>query len=174
LLAHVIFPIFQAGQTSVVGASGAVMAIFTALAFYRPNLNVLLFGLLPVRIIILALIFILIDFISLGNNDGTAHFAHLGGVLTGILSIQRIHSSGNIINQTQMFWDKLLKLFSREKRLKVKKGGRTAQFKTDEEYNLSAKQRQEKIDLILDKISKSGYESLTKQEKDFLFQQSKK
>lgn len=73
-----------------------------------------------------------------------------------------------------MFWDKLLKLFSREKRLKVKKGGRTAQFKTDEEYNLSAKQRQEKIDLILDKISKSGYESLTKQEKDFLFQQSKK
>ncbi|TNF46883.1 MAG: rhomboid family intramembrane serine protease [Bacteroidetes bacterium] len=177
LLAHIVIPEIQVGQTTVagvVGASGAVMAIFTALAFYRPNINVLLFGLFPVRIIILALIFILMDFISLGNNDGTAHFAHLGGVLIGILSIQRIHSSGNIINQTQMFWDKLLKLFSREKRLKVKKGGRTAQFKTDEEYNLSAKQRQEKIDLILDKISKSGYESLTKQEKDFLFQQSKK
>ena len=174
LLAHIAFPLLQVEQTNVVGASGAVMAIFTALAFYRPNLNVLLFGLLPVRIIILALIFILIDFISLGNDDGTAHFAHLGGVLVGILSIHRIHSTGNIINQTQMFWDKLLKVFSRNKQLKVKKGGRSAQFKTDEEYNVSAKKRQEKIDLILDKISKSGYESLTKEEKDFLFQQSKK
>jgi hypothetical protein len=45
--------------------------------------------------------------------------------------------------------------------------------KTDEEYNLEARQKQMKIDEILDKISKSGYESLTRQEKDFLFNQSK-
>jgi hypothetical protein len=58
--------------------------------------------------------------------------------------------------------------------MKAKKGGRTAQFKTDEEYNLEAKQKQAKIDAILDKISRSGYDSLTKAEKDFLFTQSKK
>ena len=57
----------------------------------------------------------------------------------------------------------------------VKKGGasQTKRHKSDEEYNVEAKARQAKIDVILDKISKSGYESLTKQEKDFLFNQSK-
>ena len=57
-------------------------------------------------------------------------------------------------------------------KFKVQKGGRTSTVKTDEEYNLEAKERQAKIDAILDKISKSGYESLTKSEKDFLFRQS--
>ena len=51
-------------------------------------------------------------------------------------------------------------------------GGRTV--KSDEQYNMDAKARQERIDKILDKISKSGYESLTKAEKDFLFSQSNK
>jgi len=57
--------------------------------------------------------------------------------------------------------------------VKSTKSGK-AKFKTDEEYNLEKKRRQEKTDAILDKISKSGYESLTKEEKDFLFNQSKK
>ena len=65
-------------------------------------------------------------------------------------------------------------LFRKKSNMKAKKGGRTAQFKTDEEYNLEAKQKQAKIDAILDKISRSGYDSLTKAEKDFLFTQSKK
>ena len=59
--------------------------------------------------------------------------------------------------------------------MKIKKGGATRgpEFKTDEEYNVDKKKRQEIIDLILDKISKSGYDSLTKAEKEFLFDQSK-
>jgi hypothetical protein len=59
-------------------------------------------------------------------------------------------------------------------KMKVNKGGsaRTQQFKSDEQFNLEKKERQQKTDLILDKISKSGYESLTKAEKDFLFRQS--
>ena len=57
--------------------------------------------------------------------------------------------------------------------MKVKKGGRTSAAKSDEEYNLDSKLEQEKIDKILDKISKSGYESLTKKEKEFLFNKSK-
>ena len=62
---------------------------------------------------------------------------------------------------------------SKKPKMTVKKGG-NPRFKTDEEYNHEAKIKQEKTDLILDKISKSGYESLTKKEKDFLFNQSKK
>ena len=78
-----------------------------------------------------------------------------------------------------MFGDRISRffrlLFSPNKKLKVKKGGayQNPRFKSDEEYNLEKKQKQAKTDAILDKISKSGYESLTKAEKEFLFNQSK-
>ena len=58
--------------------------------------------------------------------------------------------------------------------MKVKKGGKSVRHKSDEDYNAEKKNKQEVIDKILDKISKSGYESLTKKEKDYLFNQSKK
>lgn len=179
IVAHLIFPALQNESIVIVGASGSIMAIFSALAFHRPNLQVNLFGVFPVRLIFLAGFFILTDLISLGLNDGTAHFAHIGGVIIGMLSVQNLYSSSNMINRIQMLGDKIIRffkdLFSSNKTLKVKKGGTSSsvRFKTDEEYNAEAKERQLKIDAILDKISKSGYESLTKAEKEFLFNQSK-
>lgn len=179
IVAHLIFPALQGESVVIVGASGSIMAIFSAMAFHRPNIMVNLFGVFPIRLIWLAGIFILTDLLSLGLNDGTAHFAHIGGVIIGLFSVQNIYSSSNLINRVQMFGDKIISffkgLFSSKGKLKVKKGGstRTTQFKTDEEYNLDAKARQAKTDAILDKISKSGYESLTKAEKEFLFNQSK-
>lgn len=178
IIAHSIFPALQGTNVVVVGASGSIMAIFTALAFYRPNLTVNLFGILPVRIIIIAGIFILSDLLSLGSSDSTAHFAHIGGVIIGMLSIRGLHSSNNIITRTQKIGDAIVsffaKIFSPRPKMKVSKGGQNKSYKTDEQYNQDAKARQEQIDRILDKISKSGYDSLSKQEKDFLFQQSKK
>ena len=178
ILAHLLFPALQNEHRVIVGASGSVMAVFSALAFYRPNLKVNLFGVFPIRIIFLAGFFILTDIIALGTNDGTAHFAHIGGVILGFLSIQNLYQSNNIIQMSMQFSDKIGKgispLFKKRSKLKVshKNTTRSAQFKSDEQFNLEKKQRQEKIDVILDKISKSGYESLTKAEKDFLFQQS--
>lgn len=180
IIAHLIFPALQEESIVIVGASGSIMAIFAALAFYRPNLKINLFGVFPIRLIFLAGFFILTDLIALGVKDGTAHFAHIGGFIIGMLSIQNINNRSNIITRVQVIGDKIVvffnTLFSSKKKFKVKKDGgttRTTQFKTDEEFNLEAKQRQEKIDAILDKISKSGYESLTKAEKEFLFNQSK-
>ena len=179
ILAHLIFPVLQKESIVIVGASGSIMAIFSALAFHRPNLKVNLFGVFPVRLIFVAGFFILTDLFSLGLDDGTAHFAHIGGVIIGFLSVQKLSSSSNFMNKLQLLGDKMVLFFSglfrSDKKLKIKKGGktRTTQFKSDEEYNLEAKTRQKKTDLILDKISKSGYESLTKAEKDFLFNQSK-
>lgn len=177
ILAHAFFPIFQNQSITIVGASGSVMAIFVALAFHKPNLEVFLFGLFRIRLIFLALFFVLYDFLSLGINDGTAHFAHLGGAFLGMLSVQNLYSSNNIVSIVQKWGDSLLRFFSRSEgpRMKVKKGSgsRTQQFKSDEQYNQEAKVKQAKTDKILDKISKSGYESLTKEEKDFLFNQSK-
>jgi len=176
IVAHLLFP--NLGHTQVIGASGSIMAIFAALAFYRPNLQVMFFGLFPIKIIVLAGIFILIDFLSLGVSDGTAHFAHLGGVVLGLISIKNLHSRSNIVTVFQRFIESIGDFFQtlfgkRTPKMKVQKGGRQANFKSDEEYNLDAKQRQIQIDAILDKIAKSGYESLTKAEKDFLFKQSK-
>lgn len=160
----------------VVGASGSIMALFIAISFYRPNITVNFFGIIPVKIYVIAIIFLVGDLVQTFGSDGTAHFAHLGGALVGFLSIQNLHSSSNIINWTESLHQRILTYFSgRKKRTKMKVqsgGGRTV--KSDEQYNMDAKARQERIDKILDKISKSGYESLTKAEKDFLFSQSNK
>ncbi|MNV25521.1 Rhomboid family protein [compost metagenome] len=164
----------------VVGASGSIMALFIAIAFYRPNITINLFGIIPLKIYIIAILYLVGDLVQTLDSDGTAHFAHLGGALVGFLSIQNLHSSSNIINWTESIHQKVLAYFSgrktdRKKRSKMKvQSGGSRTVKSDEEYNMDAKVRQARIDKILDKISKSGYESLTKAEKDFLFSQSNK
>ncbi len=176
ILSHLVFPGLSDGYL-VVGASGSIMAIFIALAFYRPSLTVNIWGILPVRIIILAVLFIVYDLVSLGMHDGTAHFAHIGGAAIGLLSIQNLHSRTNIIAVTERIGNAVALFFQRlfnprKTHFKVyhNKTGQT--FKSDEQYNVEAKKRQQEIDRILDKISKSGYESLSKAEKAFLFNQS--
>ena len=177
IIAHALFPKLQMSSDFVIGASGSIMAIFVAIAFYRPNLKVNLFGILPVRIIILAGLYILSDILGMGDMDGTAHFAHIGGAILGMLSVQNVHSSSNIVLRAEKFGNWIKSLFNRssQPRMKVKKGGQTTgRPKSDEQFVAEAKERQDTIDKILDKISKSGYESLSKKEKEFLFNQSKK
>jgi membrane associated rhomboid family serine protease len=171
IAAHYLFPSFQNSDQVVVGASGSIMAIFTALAFHSPNIRVNLFGIFPVKIYLIAIFFLLNDLIGIADpSDNVAHFAHLGGAIFGLVSIQSMHSNNNILSVLGSFFDRIKKIITSGKSTKSGK----AKIKTDEEYNLEKKRRQEKTDAILDKISKSGYESLTKEEKDFLFNQSKK
>jgi membrane associated rhomboid family serine protease len=176
ILAYMIFPALQENPLPVVGASGSIMAIFIAIAFHQPNLQIRLFTLPPFRIIWVALVYIGIDLLNLSNAESnTAHFAHLGGAIFGMISVQNFGSSSNIVTLLMNTGDSVVKLFKRKKspKLKVKKGG-NVRMMTDEEYNADAKTRQDETNRILDKISKSGYESLSKKEKDFLFNQSKK
>jgi membrane associated rhomboid family serine protease len=175
ILAHTIIPSMANQSVIVVGASGSIMAIFIGLAFFKPNLPISLFGLFEFKIIYLGLIYLLLDIFNLGLNDGTAHFAHLGGAINGIISANRANSSQNLVFKFEKI---LYKFFSFFKNLKFKSKNdvysqHQTRKKTDEEYNFDAKQRQELTNKILDKISKSGYESLSKKEKEFLFKQSK-
>ena len=154
----------------VIGASGSVMAIFTALAFYSPNTKVLLFGLLPVRLFVLALFFLASDLIGLGDQeDYVAHFAHIGGAFFGFLAVQNLNTSKNVIVQIERLEKKIKNLFKKKPKMYYT---RSDQHKTDEQYNSDKRKKQQKTDRILDKISKSGYDSLSKEEKDFLFNQS--
>lgn len=176
ILAHILFAKTQLSGSVVVGASGSIMAIFMAIAFYRPNITVQLFGIIPVRMIIIAGIFLLMDILKLNSGDGTAHFAHLGGAILGMISVQGLQSSGNLVTMAQRFGSSISGLFSRKKKVRMT-AHRTSNSgprpKSDEDYAFEAKERQDQINRILDKISKSGYESLSKAEKDFLFNQSK-
>jgi membrane associated rhomboid family serine protease len=176
IVAHELFPALSNSQSIVVGASGSIMAIFIAAAMYRPNTKIMLFGILPIRIIVLAGIYFIYDLLSLGMPDGTAHFAHIGGGMIGIISVKTMNKPNNILVRFTRFTDKIFAIFKRDffkkkNTLNVERGGRPL---TDEEYIARKKENQAKTDAILDKISKSGYESLTSKEKEFLFKQSNK
>src|SRR5690554_3194674 len=178
ILAYSTFPALQGTQTFVVGASGAVNAVFMAAAFYRPMAEVHLFGMIRLKMIYIAGAYILLDLIQMGGTDNVAHFAHLGGAAFGILSIYNIDSKKNVINFTRITVENLKASLKGKPKMKAHKGGKaagktTAQNLSDEEYNLNKKKKQAEIDAILDKISKSGYDSLTKKEKQILFDQSK-
>jgi len=145
-----------------------------AVSFYRPMEVVRLFGVFPVKLIFIAGVFILLDLLRLGTSDNVAHFAHLGGIAFGAWSIKNIHGTTNIITITQRWLENVKRHFKKEPKLKVRKGGGDKSYTaTDDAFKAHKKARQDEIDAILDKISKSGYDSLTKKEKQILFDQSK-
>lgn len=163
------FPTMEA--VPLIGASGSVMAVMVAIAAHKPYLELNFFNIFKPKLYAVAGIFFILDFISLGLRDGTGYFAHIGGAVIGYVSVQQLKSSTNIVNMAQRFGEWFLSLFRKKPKLSVEKGD--ARRMSDEEYNADKKRRQEQVDKILDKISKSGYESLSKKEKDFLFKQSK-
>ena len=149
----------------VIGASGSIMAIFIAVAFHSPQTQLLLFGKFSIRLYFLAIFFLIQDIIGIGTKDTTAHFAHIGGAIFGILSIVTTKFIPSKSPNSKGFFNQI---FKSSKRKNV-----APRFKSDEAYNQEKRAHQEKIDSILDKISKGGYESLNQSEKDFLFKQSK-
>lgn len=180
---YYIFPAFaQHTPSSVVGASGAIMAIFMAAAFHRPGMRVRLFGVLPVPLIIIAGLYIVTDLMGIteqtkGSGSNIAHFAHLGGALFGALSIIGADSSRHFMYTVDRFFGWFAKpvfLFKRKPKMKVHQGGNQTRTMSDEEFNYNKKLRQDRLDAILDKIGKKGYEGLTKEEKDFLFNESQR
>ena len=178
------FPLLRDfGYIPTIGASASVMAVFTAIGFYAPRLEVNLFGLFRVRLIILAAIYILLDFSRLANMSQIAHFAHIGGALWGFLMVNYLKQGKDISSWFDRLVSKISQFFRKRKKIKIvySKKKKTTYSGTsrktpprdDYQFNEDKKKRQERIDNILDKIKDSGYESLTKEEKDFLFDASK-
>jgi hypothetical protein len=114
-----------------------------------------------------------------GSNDGVAHMAHLGGMLFGFLLIrywQKHPDSSQRFGRShgQEFFDNMKRKFDeRQHNNRMKAEPTNRRGETDEEYNTRKRQNQDEIDAILDKIRKSGYDSLTKEEKQKLFDQSR-
>lgn len=186
-LGYNFLPAFASYQDSfLIGASASVTAILVAIGFLYPNDEIkLMFIPQPIKLLYIVAFFVLLDFIKLqssigieGANDG-GWLSHLGGAFFGFLYASRIKKGRNILRQFEALLDNLFSLnFSKffvkknKTKLKVEKGGKPP--RDDYNYNENKVKNQKQTDIILDKISKSGYESLSKKEKDFLFKQSRK
>lgn len=157
---------------TTVGASGAVYGILLAFGLSYPEERLFI---IPIPIPIKAKYFVIgyavIELLSglYGSNDGVAHFAHLGGMVVGFLLIlywtKKNSMSGGYLEKINNWFQN-----RRKPKMKVHYGEKEADY----QYNARKKENQEEIDKILDKVRKSGYESLTVDEKKKLFESSNK
>lgn len=174
VLATNFIPWFQVSMYSgLIGASGAVYAVFMAVSFYRPMTPIMLFGLFEVRLIYIALFLVISDFLRLTSLSSTAHMAHLGGAVFGVVAVAQLGLFDKIVTKLDgFFWifsGGFAKMRSRMfMRKKVVPQARHY-HKADEKYYETKQEVQAKIDAILDKIKAKGYDGLTKAEKDYLF-----
>lgn len=167
VLSYNIFPVFESvvAHATNRGASAAVMAIIIAAATYAPNFPVRLFFVLEIRLWVVAVISVLFDLASIERGNAGGHIAHLGGAVFGYLMAKSYNKGISLTHWIFDFYDFISRLFRPKKLKKVYANkGYTRVYSKDS--TLSDKQR---LDQILDKISLSGYDSLSKEEKEFLF-----
>jgi membrane associated rhomboid family serine protease len=170
MLSFNIFPAFDSvvSESIAIGASASVMAVVIAIAAYVPDytVNLFLFGRIKIKYMALA-IFVLTSVMDFSVNSG-GKLAHIGGALLGYLYTINLRKGLDIGKGINRIIDFFVTLFKPRKKLKVthKKAA------TDYEYNKIKADKQARINEILDKISKAGYDSLTKEEKDTLFKES--
>lgn len=162
LLSQNYFPLFEGRNSYLVGASAGVSAIFIGIATYMPNYQLKIRFIGFVKLWHLAAVWIGLDIIGLIGANAGGSFAHLGGALFGFLYVRKAS------NKDIKIFDGISNLFKKkEKPLKTV-------YKSKEKKGKTTNINQQQIDTILDKISKSGYDTLTPSEKEFLFKQGKK
>lgn len=173
VVSYNLFPYFQevASFSFLMGASASVMAIVFAISFYRKEIEIhlLLFG--RIKLIYLALFTFVIDLLAMTSDNAGGHIAHIGGALFGIWFASRYAQGKDLTAPINRQIDKLVNLGKRKPKMSVTYGGRSNK---DWEYNARKQQQAANIDAILDKLKRSGYGSLSADEKKQLFDASKK
>ncbi len=150
---------------SLVGASAAVYSVFFALVSYVPKMKVQLAIVnikLPLDYLAYGLLAFDLLMILAGNNDG-GHVSHLGGAAFGFFYMKQFEKGNDFLGKLGMVFSAF------GKKTEKKTASRPKPPRDDYEFNSRKVEKQKKVDGILDKISRSGYESLSKDEKDFLF-----
>jgi membrane associated rhomboid family serine protease len=172
ILSFNIFPAFTGvvSESVAIGASASVMAVVIAIAAYVPDypVHLLLLGRVKIKYMALA-IFVLTSFMDFSVNSG-GKLAHIGGAVFGYLYTLNIRQGRDLGKGINRAIDFIVTLFKPRKKMKV-----TYRKPSDDfEYNKVKADKQAKINTILDKISKGGYDSLTREEKEALFKESQK
>ena len=174
LTAYNLFPAFYGSQSVLLGASAGLLAILVYVCTFAPNQEVRVFF-FNLKLWYIGAFFVLMDLalIPLGDNPG-GRLAHLGGALLGYLYASRARQGGDLGAGFSKLLDGVANLFKkRVKKAPMKTVYRRTPGGATSGVDYEKETRQRKIDGILDKISKSGYESLTQAEKDFLFKAGK-
>ena len=192
LITYNIFPYLKQLSTMsyLVGASASVMAIVFAVSFYRKDykINLLLIG--QIKLIYLAIGVLLIDILAITSENAGGHIAHIGGALLGILFAAQYQRGKDITGFINRLIDWFVNLFSRKPVFKTYRTEKRSQKKseaekrfsqsqehrpeTDDEYLRRKNEENRMVDAILDKLKRSGYESLSADEKKKLFEASRK
>lgn len=170
VLSYNFFPVFQNSRGYLIGASGAVTAVMIFIATYTPNTELRIFR-WNIKLWHIAVVLFILDLMripSSGNAGGL--LAHVGGGIFGFVYAAQLLKGNDIGKWFESFMDWIANFFKPKAKKPFKKVYRNQKTtRTESKTNLSKSEKQKKIDSILDKISQSGYDSLTKEEKDFLF-----
>lgn len=163
-----LFPAFAAAKTYayLLGASAGVIAVLVAAATLLPDyiVHLLIFG--PVKLKYVAIVSILLYFISIPLGNAGGHIAHLGGAVFGFVMIKRLRAG-----QDLTAW--LTGIGKRKAKMKVV-SRQPVRPGSEDRFHDAEVQSQEEVDRILDKINRSGFDSLSKQEKEILYRASGK
>lgn len=171
VLAYNAFPVFENSNSILLGASGSVFAILVAVAFYDPDQEIMLPLIGSYKLKYIAAFYVLLSVINISSTNAGGNIAHLGGAAWGWFYILQLRKGKDIGAGFVSILDNLGKYFKRKSHLTVT---HKQTPKDDYEYNRQKNIKQDEINRILDKIAKSGYESLSKAEKELLFKQGRK
>ena len=171
MLSYALFPAFQNSNPIMIGASAGVMAVFIFMSTYSPDLEVRLI-LFNLKLRYLGIAFVLLDVVQIPYGNAGGHIAHLGGATLGFFYARRLSQGVDIGEPFGNTIDSIINMFKKKPKMKTvykkqKHSHAGTSFNKKDDF-------QKRIDEILDKISVSGYESLSQEEKDFLFRAGKK
>jgi len=171
ILGYNFFDIFSADlqQSRLLGASASVIAIVTALAVHAPNHSIHLMFIGPVKMKYLALVSVILYVIGISSTNAGGNMAHLGGAFWGMIYILQLRRGFDSAKGITWLLNGLKKIFTPQPKVKIT----YRKPVNDIEYNKVKNQDQARMNEILEKISKSGYGSLSKEEKEILFRMGK-
>ena len=168
ILAYNLFPVFsnELAYSQALGASAAVLAILIAIATFVPDYTVRLFLIGTVKLKHIAIFSVVLDLLSIPQGNAGGHIAHLGGALFGFLYARQLQKGSNLAVGFEKLLDNFFSLFKPKPKMRTAYKAKT---RTEQEFHERKASEKATLDKILDKISASGYDSLTKAEKEFLF-----
>ena len=172
MLAYNLIPVFRQSilEVQLLGASASVIAIVIAIAVYVPNHLIHLVFIGPIKIKWIAFVSVVLYVINLSGDNAGGNFAHIGGALWGWIYMSQLIAGRNITGRFDRMTDTIFSWFRPRRKLKIKYNS----TKPDYDYNRNKLSQQDEINHVLDKIGKSGYDSLTFDEREILFKMGKK
>jgi len=162
-------------SASIVGASGAIMAVLVAATTYSPLMNVRLLLIGNVKLWHITLVILIIDLMQIRLDNSGGHIAHLAGAFFGFGFIKLLENGTDLSKIVSSIIDFFVNLFAKSPSTPFKKVHKNYKKPAEKPTSriVTKDKTQQQIDEILDKISRSGYDCLTKEEKEFLFKAGK-